>query len=187
MPTSLTQIFLSYPIEDEKQAYDLYQRLGEAGFKPWMFSQDLQPGASTITGPEQALRQSDLFLALLSTQSTGRKGIYEKEWQIALEVWKERGAGIFIIPVRLEECKVPNALKEFQAVDLFVEGGWEKLLATLHSVAGVPLEPPTPTILPSFTPISRAQPVEHSTQADWTQWSGFSSRRSSWRSGQFSK
>jgi hypothetical protein len=121
MPTSLTQIFLSYPIEDEKQAYDLYQRLGEAGFKPWMFSQNLQPGASTVTGPEQALRQSDLFLALLSIQSTGRKGIYEKEWQIALEVWKERGAGIFIIPVRLEECKVPNALKEFQAVDLFVE------------------------------------------------------------------
>jgi hypothetical protein len=79
MPTSLTQIFLSYPIEDEKQAYDLYQRLGEVGFKPWMFSQDLQPGASTVTGPEQALRQSDLFLALLSIQSTGRKGIYEKE------------------------------------------------------------------------------------------------------------
>ena len=53
MPTSLTQIFLSYPIEDEKQAYDLYQQLGEAGFKTWMFSQDLQPGASTVTGPEQ--------------------------------------------------------------------------------------------------------------------------------------
>ncbi len=141
--TSLPQIFISYPIEDEVYAKDLYKKLSEAGFKPWMFSEDLMPGESTLSGPEKALRQSDFFLAVITQATTSRPGYFVNEYRIAKEIWKERGEGIFIIPVRIERCEVPQTLKEFQTVDIFTGGGWDKLLNVLHSAVGAPLEPPT--------------------------------------------
>jgi hypothetical protein len=41
MPT----LYLSYAHEDEKKVQELYDRLSVAGFKPWMVSRDVQPGA----------------------------------------------------------------------------------------------------------------------------------------------
>jgi hypothetical protein len=33
----------------------------------------------------------------------------------------------FLIPVRLEECEVPHGMRRWQSVDLFKEGGYERL------------------------------------------------------------
>jgi len=34
----------------------------------------------------------------------------------------------FLIPVRLEECEVPQGMRRWQSVDLFKEGGYERLI-----------------------------------------------------------
>ena len=39
---------------------------------------------------------------------------------------------VFIIPIRLERCKLPDALSRLQRVDLFKPGGYKKLIRSLH-------------------------------------------------------
>ena len=39
---------------------------------------------------------------------------------------------VFIIPVRLEECKMPATLSHLHRVDLFEPGGYKKLVRALQ-------------------------------------------------------
>jgi CheY-like chemotaxis protein len=41
-------------------------------------------------------------------------------------------ADIYLIPIRLEECEVPDRLSEFQYLDLFEDGAGEKLLMAIQ-------------------------------------------------------
>ena len=41
----------------------------------------------------------------------------------------------YLIPVRLEECEVPERLKRWQWVDLFRDGGYERLLQGLKAAS----------------------------------------------------
>jgi tetratricopeptide (TPR) repeat protein len=57
----------------------------------------------------------------------------QKELRMALDVWNERLASdIYLIPVRLEECEVPEPLAVFQWVDLFSSDGWARLLMAIQ-------------------------------------------------------
>jgi hypothetical protein len=40
---------------------------------------------------------------------------------------------IYLIPVRLEECEIPEELREHQGVDLFAEDGWTRLVKALQA------------------------------------------------------
>jgi hypothetical protein len=71
---AMPQIYLSYAHEDEKQVQELHQRLSEAGFNPWMSSMDVRPGADWVASSEEAISQSDFFLAILSKHSVQRSG-----------------------------------------------------------------------------------------------------------------
>jgi hypothetical protein len=66
---------------------------------------------------------------VLSANSLTKAGYIHKEIQFALqEADKKPEARIYLIPARLEECDVLDALKKWQWVDLFEEGGYTKLL-----------------------------------------------------------
>ena len=39
---------------------------------------------------------------------------------------------VFIIPVRLEKCEMPESLQHLHRVDLFEPGGYKKLLRALR-------------------------------------------------------
>jgi hypothetical protein len=53
---------------------------------------------------------------------------------------------IYLIPVRLEECKVPEDLQSFQWVNLFEKGGWVRLVQALRVGAERRAELSTPLI-----------------------------------------
>jgi hypothetical protein len=36
--------YLSYAQHDEEEVENLYQKLSDAGFKPWMYKKDILPG-----------------------------------------------------------------------------------------------------------------------------------------------
>jgi pSer/pThr/pTyr-binding forkhead associated (FHA) protein len=129
----MVQIFLSYAREDEKQVKKLYQRLFDAGFKPWMDKKDLLPGERWKSRIPRAIRQSDFFLACLSTCSVTKRGFLQKEINDALDIWQEKlDSDIYLIPVRLEDCEVPERLCDFQWVDLFEEDGWIRLVKAIQ-------------------------------------------------------
>jgi hypothetical protein len=51
---------------------------------------------------------------------------------MAVDIAKEMPEGtIFLIPVRLEECQVPQSLSRYNWVDLFESDGFDKLIRAI--------------------------------------------------------
>jgi hypothetical protein len=127
------QIFLSYARPDEERVAQLYQKLSDAGFKPWMDTQDILAGENWRLSIQRAVRDSDFFLACLSSHSVNRRGFLQREFKEALDIWQEQlDSDIYLVPVRLEECQTPESLRDFQWVDLFEADGWSRLVRALQ-------------------------------------------------------
>jgi len=127
------QIFLCYTRPDRSKVEDLYEKLSSAGFKPWMDKRDILPGEQWEVSIQKAIRNSDFFLACLSVNSVDRRGYLQKEIKDALTIWQEKlSEDIYLIPVRLEECIVPDELRRFQYADLFEKDGWTKLVKAIQ-------------------------------------------------------
>ncbi len=126
------QIFLSYAREDEEEVERLYQKLSEAGFKPWVDTKDILPGEIWQTSIQKAIRRSDFFLVCLSAKSA-KRGWIQREIKQALNIWQEKlDSDIYLIPVRLEDCPAPERLSKFQWVDLFEKDDWTRLVKAIQ-------------------------------------------------------
>jgi hypothetical protein len=126
-------VFLSYAREDEEKVEYLYQKLSDAGFKPWMDTKDILPGENWKSSIQRAVRRSDFFLACLSANSVNKRGFLQRENRDALDIWQEKlDSDIYLIPVRLEDCDVPEKLRDFQWVNLFEEDGWTRLVKAMQ-------------------------------------------------------
>jgi hypothetical protein len=127
------QVFLSYARPDADLVGELYQRLSDIGIKPWMDRRDIVPGEVWKSTILKAIRQSDFFLACLSARSVNKRGVIQEEIKEALEVWRGKlEDDIYLIPVRLEECNMPEALSDFQRVDCYDAAGWELLVRAIR-------------------------------------------------------
>jgi CHASE2 domain-containing sensor protein len=112
----------------------LYKRLRADGFDPWLDEENLLPGQDWQREITAAVRKSDIVLVCLSRDSINKKGFVQKELRYALDVADEQPEGsIFIIPLKLEECDVPERLSHLQWVNFFENRGYEKLLASLRA------------------------------------------------------
>jgi len=126
-------IFLSYAREDRDKVENLHGRLSDAGFKPWMDTKEILPGEAWAFGIQKAIRSSDFFLACLSPNSVSKRGSLQTEIRDALRIWQEKlESDIHLIPVRLEDCQIPESLRDFQWVDLFEKDGWDKLVRAMQ-------------------------------------------------------
>jgi len=149
------QIFLSYVRSDRGSVEKLYQNLSDAGFRPWMDAKDILPGERWESAVRRAIRNSHFFLACLSANSVNRRGFLQKEINDALDIWREMlDSDIYLIPVRLEDCAVPECLRDFQWVNLFEEDGWTRLVRAIQ----VGMERRTEGIRPI---VQKPAPLEH--------------------------
>jgi hypothetical protein len=127
-----SQIFLSYVREDIHKVEALYNQLTEAGFNVWMDTQQLLPGQTWSDKIEKAIRHSELVIICLSRVSVQKRGFSQREIRKALNYLQERLEGeIYLIPVRLDDCRVPDSLAGIQWVDLFAENGWGQLVKAI--------------------------------------------------------
>ncbi len=133
---SLPQVFIAYAKEDEAQAALLYQALESAGFSPWMDVRKLMPGQNWPRAIETAIETSDFFLPCFSRNSVSKWGGFQAEIRYALDCARRVPLDdIFILPVRLNECRVPRAIqRELQYLDLFPDwpAGFRRLMATMQ-------------------------------------------------------
>lgn len=128
------RIFLSYARQDVVKVEDAYRTLRRAGFNPWMDTRDLTPGELWEQSITNAIREAAFFFAFISKSSMNRRGMLQKEIRTALKVWEQLlDSDIYLIPIRLEDCEVPQPLGQFQWVDLFYEDGWPKLFAAIRT------------------------------------------------------
>jgi hypothetical protein len=127
-------IFISYASENRDQVKAIYDRLKLAGHIPWMDSVDIVGGQDWERSIDRAIHNADFFLACLSHKSVQKRGFLQKEILQALDKWREKlPDDIYLIPLKLEECAMPERLGRFQAIDLFREAGWERLLDALRT------------------------------------------------------
>lgn len=128
------QIFISYASEDQDRVRVIYDKLVAHGFHPWLDREHLLPGQKWEPVIKQALKRSDFVLVCLSATSINKRGFLQKEIKQALEQADERLEGdVYLIPARLDDCEVPDALSEIQWVDLFDDNGWEQLVRALET------------------------------------------------------
>jgi GAF domain-containing protein len=128
------KVFLSYSHLDVEKVGMLRKRLDDDGYAPWFDQKELVPGDTWPMKVQEALRNSDVFIACLSEESISKDGYVHAETQLALEVAKEKPPGtIFIIPAKLEPCPLPSPFKDIQSVDLFDHPrGYERLKLALQ-------------------------------------------------------
>jgi formylglycine-generating enzyme required for sulfatase activity len=130
------KVFLCHASGDKPVVWELYHRLRAAGFDPWLDEEKLLPGQDWQLEIPQAVRSSDAVVICLSQMAVTKAGYVQKEIRYALDVADEQPEGaIFLIPLCLEECEVPQRLRRWQRVDLFQDPGYERLFRALRARA----------------------------------------------------
>ena len=142
-PQAAAQVFVAYVAEDFALARRVCQALKEGGCSPWLDKEKLLPGQNWPRAIERAIEISDAFVACFSTRSVAKRGPFQGELRYAFDCARRRPLSdspedSFIIPVRLERCKIPRRIsEEVQYVDLFPdwERGMRKLLRAVNRTA----------------------------------------------------
>ena len=111
----------------------VYNSLMAEGFSPWIDAKNILPGQNREEAIERAMRNADFVLVCLSGGSADRRGSFQKEISIALDILKGKlKDDIYLIPIRLEDCEIPAVLSEFQYADLFTDEGWPRLIKAVQ-------------------------------------------------------
>jgi formylglycine-generating enzyme required for sulfatase activity len=129
----VAQIFLCHASEDKAQVREVYRKLKALGFAPWLDEVDILPGQDWEYEIEQALETSDFVLVFLSTRSVGKVGYVQREFRRALYHAEEMPEGfIHTIPVKLDECVVPQRFRHHQWANLYEAGAFERIIRALQ-------------------------------------------------------
>ncbi len=132
------QVFISYSKEDSRKAQSFYSLLKSEGINAWIDTEELNPGENWDLGIKRAIRACPYIIVLLSLNSISKKGYIQKEIREALDIAETVPEDqIFIIPVRLEKCSVPERLQKWQYTDLYIEQNKQKLIQFIKSKLGI--------------------------------------------------
>jgi TIR domain-containing protein len=128
----LLRVFMCHSKLDKTAVRKLHQQLWIEGVHPWLDEEDLVAGEDWELEIARAVRTSDVILVILSNRSVTTPGFAQKEIRLALDEADKKPEGtIFIIPVLLEDCAIPDRLARWHRVNLFDEHGFEHLMKAL--------------------------------------------------------
>lgn len=126
------RIFLCHLSEDKPYVLKLYRRLRKKGFDPWLDKEKLLGGQDWELEIRGAIFNSDIILVCLSKKVIDRSGYIHKEIKLALDANDQQPEGkIHLIPIKLEECDVPERLRKKQYIKLFKKDGYKQLMKSL--------------------------------------------------------
>jgi hypothetical protein len=126
-------VFLSYARLDKAYVKNIYLEIKNEGFKPWMDIHNIKGGENWLRAITKAIDESDIFLAILSNNSVSRRGAIQKELKKALDKWEGMLLDdIYIIPLRIDDCPIPELLKDLHVIDWEDGKGKNKLLEAIQ-------------------------------------------------------
>src|SRR5438067_9058799 len=118
------RVFLCHSSSDKPQVRELYKRLRDDGFRPWLDAEDLLPGQDWQLEIRRAIKRSGVVVVCLSRSSITKAGFAQREIRMALDVAYDQPDGaVFMIPLKLEECDIPDRLNQWHWVKLFEDNG----------------------------------------------------------------
>jgi len=127
------KVFLCHSHNDSEAVHVLWLRLKKSGIDAWLDMENLQPGQHWQHEIRKVILNSDVVIVCLSQCFNQQQGYRHEELKIALDKAKLFNDNeIFIIPVRLEKCDMPESLCHLHRVDLFADGGYKRLIYALR-------------------------------------------------------
>jgi hypothetical protein len=129
------RVFLCHAPDDKPAVRALYERLLADGAAPWLDEEKILPGQNRRLEISRAVRAAHAVVVCLS-QHTSVAGSFHREMRLALDVAEEQPEdAIFILPLRLEACEVPDRLEGKEPVNLYAARGYERLVRALRARA----------------------------------------------------
>lgn len=129
------RVFLCHSKSDKDFVVELYGRLTALGCDPWLDEDKLLPGQIWEQEIPRAIKNSHGFLVCLSADSVTKRGFVQKEIRLALDVAETIPDGdIFIIPIQIQPCEVPEPLSKYQWLKAYSDG-YGKLILSLAKQA----------------------------------------------------
>ena len=111
-------VFISYAKEDINFAQKVYDYLENLGFEPWLDKKKLLVGQNWKIEIDKALRKANFIVLLLSSTSVSKRGFVQREFKAALDFYQDKlEDDVFIIPLKINDCEVPNSLSSFQWIE----------------------------------------------------------------------
>lgn len=130
------QVFLCHAKEDKPAVREIYLRLKNDGYQPWFDEESLVAGQDWKIEIAQALRSSDVVLVCSSRESVAKSGFVQNELRQAIELAQQQPEGaIFLIPLRLDDCQLPEFLSRYHWIDYPLEDGYRQLTRALRAKA----------------------------------------------------
>lgn len=128
------QVFLCHASGDKAEVRALYRRLkAENWLYSWLDEEELLAGQNWEREITLAVKTSDAVIVCLTQKAVSEAGFRHKEITFALDKADEQPEGqIFVIPIKLEACQLPERLHHLHAIDYFEERGHERLLRALR-------------------------------------------------------
>ncbi|MEM1179086.1 MAG: toll/interleukin-1 receptor domain-containing protein [Acidobacteriota bacterium] len=115
-----TKVFISYATEDSEVARQIYQLLEQNGLEPWIDREELLAGQQWKDEIIKAIQDAAIVVPIFSSHALTKRGFFQKELKAAYEAMEEvPGGQIFIIPVRIDDCAIPDRLQGIQWIDWF--------------------------------------------------------------------
>jgi hypothetical protein len=141
LPNRSLNVFLCHSKEDKEKVRELYNLLVvQPDIKPWFDEEDLLPGIEWDLEIERTVRNADVVIVCLSKKSLTKDGYIHKEIRLALDTAERKPDGtIYIIPLILEECVVPERLSRWQWMDYHnkSENQFDKLMEALRKQVAI--------------------------------------------------
>lgn len=132
------KIFLSHASEDKELVLKIYHSLKKEGFKPWLDKEDLLIGQEWNLVIPKEIRESDYVMVFLSKHSVSKRGYVQKEFKLVLDVLDTIPEGkVFVIPVKIDDCEIPDAFAKFHWINLSEEGALEKIIKSLKKHSSI--------------------------------------------------
>lgn len=130
-PTKQARVFLIHAHDDRDAVHKLHQRLRRDSIDAWLDAANLQPGQDWQSEIRKAILTSDAVVVCISRAFNKQHGYRHEELKLAFEKASLLVDEVFIIPARLEDCDMPESLRHLHRLDLFVKGGYKRLVRAL--------------------------------------------------------
>jgi WD40 repeat protein len=126
------RVFLCHSSGDKPIVRALYHRLKACNVNPWLDEEELVGGQDWDLEIQKAVRKCDAVLICLSREFLVKEGYGQKEIKIVLDTALEKPEEAnYLIPLKLENCELPERLKRFQAINYFEGNSFDRLIKAL--------------------------------------------------------
>jgi hypothetical protein len=126
-------IILCHAFEDKKVVRRVHDALQASGFEVWIDAESVFGEQEWEPDMAKWLGLAECMLVFLSKNSVRKMDSTQYEFGQLIDTWKDMPEGtVYTIPVRINDCQIPELLSSLDHIDLFDDQGLEHIIRCLH-------------------------------------------------------